>query len=291
MARGISARQLRTLISSGDLVRLRHGLYATKPAMEWSAGDPRRSHLLYVRAALDTIGRSRSPVASFQSAAVMHNFDLLKHPGETVTLTMAPGQRIGARAGGVIVHSAALPRAQRFVMDRIPVTNPARTVADLARTLPFAEAVVVADSALHHDVASQSEVRAVLEGCASWPGSRRAQRAIGFADGGAESVLESCGRVLLAEYFTETPVVQYSIEVPGLRYHVDLYYARYKTIVEFDGMVKYDEKKDIRDQFQRDRVLRDAGYKIVHVTWDEIFRTPEVAIERVRRAFAAPSPF
>lgn len=259
--------------------------------MEWSAGDPRRSHLLYVRAAMGTIGRSRSPVASFQSAAVMHNFDLLKHPGETVTLTMAPGQRNGARAGGVIVYSAALPREQRFVMDRIPVTSPARTVADLARTLPFAEAVVVADSALHRDVASQSEVRAVLEGCAAWPGSGQARRVIGFADGGAESVLESCGRVLLAGHFAETPVVQHSIEARGLRYHVDLYYPGYKTIVEFDGMVKYNEKKDIRNQFERDRVLRDAGYKIVHITWDEIFRTPDVVIERVRRAFAAPSPF
>ena len=39
----------------------------------------------------------------------------------------------------------------------------------------------------------------------------------------------------------------------------------------------------------RDIRLRDAGYKVVHFTWSELFGTPERVIARIRAAFAAPS--
>ena len=172
------------------------------------------------------------------------------------------------------------------------IRNPARTVADLARTLPFMEAVVVADSATRQKLVGKAEVRAVLDGCASWPGTGQAQRVIEFANRGAESVLESCARVILAERIPEAiPEVQYNIPDPGLSYRVDLYYAKYRTIVELDGMMKYETRNDIRKQFDRDRALRDVGYKVVHVTWHELFDTPKTVVERIRKAFAAPSPW
>jgi very-short-patch-repair endonuclease len=56
-------------------------------------------------------------------------------------------------------------------------------------------------------------------------------------------------------------------------------------------MAKYEEPGRARDQIRRDRLLRDAGYKVVHFTWRELFDTPEVVIARIGRAFAAPAPF
>ena len=132
---------------------------------------------------------------------------------------------------------------------------------------------------------------AVLSLCGSWPGAARARRALAFASRNAESVLESCARVILARHFSETPEVQYSIEGRGYRYTVDLYYKKYNTIVELDGAVKYEDKNSLLRQFARDRNLRDAGYKVVHVTWKELFATPTLFVERVRKAFAAASPF
>lgn len=287
--RGIPPGRLRTLIKSGDLVQLRRGSYATRSAVNWAKDNPRRTHVLHVYAAMDNVGADS--VASHQSAAVMHDIDLLKDPGQIVSLTVPPGHRRVPRAGRVILHIAALSRVQLDRMYRVPVTSPARTVADLARTLPFMEAVVVADSALHKDLIGKEQALFVLESCAAWPGASRARRVIEFANGGAESALESCGRVILAERGVEAPEVQHSIEGPGYRYSVDLYYAKYKTIVEFDGMVKYETKKDLRDQFKRDRILRDAGYQVIHVTWEEVFRTPELLVERIRKAFAAVTAF
>jgi very-short-patch-repair endonuclease len=287
LARGLSYQQFRTLISAGELVQLRRGSYVTRRAMDWAADNPRYVHVLHVYVAMDLVGRDS--VASFQSAAIMHNIALFKQPGNSVTLTVPPTRRRGSRAGDIVVRTAELPQIHRDRMFRVPVTSPTRTVADLARTLPFMEAVVAADSAMHKDLTSVSELTGALELCPGWPGVVAARRVVEFASPNAESAFESCARVILAEHIKETPVLQHSIVVPGYRFTVDLYYQEHNTIVELDGAVKYATKKDLLDQFGRDRILRDAGYKVVHVTWGELFKTPLLVVERVRKAFTMTS--
>jgi hypothetical protein len=292
--RGISRRQLRTLVNNGGLVRLKYGTYATKAAVDWAEGNPRRQHVLLVHAALDSVGWRGA--ASHQSAAVMYGLDLLNDPGERVTLTVSPGgKRSGRRPGrSVLCHAARVPKNHLDRRYEMWVTSGPRTTADLARTLPFMDAVVTIDSALRADVAARGEIQRVLEYCKDWPGAHRARRAIEFGDRGSESVLESCGRVVLHENGIEAPQLQLAIRGDRFQYTVDMCWERHKTIVEFDGMVKYenDEKgTSLREQFERDRVLRDAGYQVVHVTWAELFRTPDVVISRVRKAFASGSAF
>lgn len=76
---------------------------------------------------------------------------------------------------------------------------------------------------------------------------------------------------------------------PGrLRYFC---WERHKTIAEADGLAKYAAAEDMLAQFRRDRLLRDAGYKVVHFTWRELFDTPALVIFRVRKAQADPTPY
>ena len=63
----------------------------------------------------------------------------------------------------------------------VPVTSVARTVVDLARVVPFAEGVAVADSALR-DRLTTGRTHRVLAGCARWPVNRRAREVTAFSD-------------------------------------------------------------------------------------------------------------
>ena len=146
-AAGLTVSQMRSLIRSGDLVRMRHGVYANRSALTWGATDPRRSHALPVIAATWSAGRDS--VASHQSAARIYGLDLLKSlPEGVVTLTRAPSRRRGQPSStGIVFHTAALPAEHVTKCRGTLVTTPARTVVDLARTLPFVESVVTADSA------------------------------------------------------------------------------------------------------------------------------------------------
>jgi predicted transcriptional regulator of viral defense system len=276
---GISDTLMQSLIRSGDLVTVRRGVYATKRAIAWGAMDARHSHALQVAAVRSAIPNS---VASHHSAALIHGLDLFKPPEEgVVTVTTPPSTRSGRPSGErVIRHAAELPDdAVTTILGR-RVTSVARTVIDVARTSTFMEGVVVADSALRQSASGrrglEAELRRVLEACARWPGNAKARRVAEFADPRAESVLESCARVLFHERGLQPPELQvpmYDNEGDFIG-RVDFYWGRHKTIAEADGLMKFDEhpRLEVERMMIRDRRLRGTGRRIVHFTWGELFR-------------------
>jgi very-short-patch-repair endonuclease len=154
------------------------------------------------------------------------------------------------------------------------------------------DAIVVVDSALHKHKTSKQKMRDMLAE-ARWPGKNAAERVIDFSDGLAESVLESCARVVFQQADLPAPQLQVEfLDHATLSIaRVDFYWPEYKTAAESDGLMKYESPDVMRHQFNRDRMLHDLGCKVVHFTWRELFETPAVVIARIRKAFAAPSPW
>lgn len=288
-AAGITVNQLRSLIRSGQLVRVRIGVYATRRAVMSAERDPRRGRALQVAAAIAAVGRDS--VASHHSAAVMHGIDLLNHPRQLITLTRSPSRPSRPREDGIHFHAAEVPADHRTRLFGVWVTTVPRTVVDIARTSPFIEGVVAADSALHSDKATKAELAGVCDACGQWPGIKQARQVVKFSDGMAESVLESCARVVFRDRGLAPPQLQLPIRGDGFAYRVDFCWAEHRTIAEADGLAKLASKSDIVAQFRRDRLLRDAGYKVVHFTWRELFETPEAVVARVRAAFSARTPY
>ena len=234
---GISKAQLTTLIRRGQLVKMRHGVYATRTILAETETDPSRRHALEVAAV--TTARSRKGVASHHSAALVHGLALLTKPPEgTVTLTVPPGTRTGRHnPGNVVRHAADLPNEHQATRFAVQVTTAARTVADLARTGTFMEGVVVADSALHQRLASKTEMRRAMEHCAHWPGIGQARKAVDFANPLAESVLESCARVIFQQHGLPQPVLQVNISGREFIGRADFCWTRRMTIAEADGLL------------------------------------------------------
>jgi hypothetical protein len=286
----VSAARLRQLVRTGDLVALRRGVYARADSLASSAGDPARMHAFRVAAALLPGGALAS--ASHESAAILHGLDLLERPPESlVTLTRPPYVR-GSRASGndLKVHAATLSPGHVTKRYGLPVTSVARTVVDLARALPFQHGVVVADSALHARKTTHDELDRVLAVCSSWRGGGRARRVVAFSDHRAESVLESCARVTFDDCGLPPPELQVDIGDDQFIARVDFYWGQYLTIAEADGMIKYADAGRAVRQLERDQLLREAGFKVVHFTWRQLFRETDRLIARIREAFARPGP-
>jgi very-short-patch-repair endonuclease len=296
-AAGLTDARLRSLVRSGDLVRVWHGVCATRSAVEWAKASPARGHALFAMAVRVSVGRDS--VASHQSAALIHGLDLFPHPPDVVILTRPPARRSGRRkSDGIFFHTAELPDDHVTRALGAKVTTVARTVVDIARASSFMSAVVTADSALHAALASEEgasfttkeTLLAACDACAGWPGIRQARRAIDFADPRAESVLESCARVVFHEHGLEPPELQFTITGPDFRYSVDFYWPRYRVIAEADGEVKYSDPRRAIRQLERDQQLRDHGDKVVHFTWRELFKAPQAVTNRICNAFASPTP-
>jgi very-short-patch-repair endonuclease len=284
-AAGISDARLAALVRTGQLVRLCHGVYATGKILAATETDPAGRHALEVAAVM--AARPRGGVASHHSAAVIHGLNMLKRPpAGTVTLTVPPGARTGAhRSGGVVRHAADLPAEHVARRYAVLVTTAARTVVDLARAGTFMEGVVAADSALHRRVTTKGELRRVLERCGRWPGLAQARRVVDAANILAESVLESCARVVFLEHGLPEAELQVSIGGREFIGRVDFCWREHRTIAEADGLLTYKGPAEAVAGLRRDRVLHECGYEVVHFTWKELFRDPARLVARVRGAF------
>lgn len=288
-ASGLSRQQLRTLARRGDLVAIRYRVYATADFVSKLSKDARHRQALRVAGAV--LATSSRPVAaSHETAAGLHGLDLLTEPPEElITLTRPPGNATG-RKNGVRFAAAELFRGHVTKCLGVPVTTPARTVIDLARSLPFMDGVVVADSALHAGKVTKAQLTAVLDRCDGWPGGDMARRVVEFSDGRAESVLESCARVVFERNGLEPPELQAYIRTAEADYRVDFYWPKYRTIAEADGKKKYADPAKAVAQLRRDEQLRETGRHVLHFTWRDVFYRESRLIGRLNQTFTGQNP-
>jgi very-short-patch-repair endonuclease len=66
---------------------------------------------------------------------------------------------------------------------------------------------------------------------------------------------------------------------------VDFLWRAHATIGEADGAIKYSDPSRALAQLQRDTRLREAGFEVVHFTWDEIILVPGQVAASIRAAF------
>jgi hypothetical protein len=167
----------------------------------------------------------------------------------------------------------------------MPVTSVARTVVDVARTSSFAAGVITTDSALRGQRVTRAGLESVIQACPRWPGIAGAREVAAFADGRSESALESLARALFHQHGLPAPDLQVWVGDDEVIGRVDFLWQAYRTVGEADGALKYSNQQVAVAQLRRDARLRDAGFEIVHFTWDEILRTPAEVVATLRRAF------
>ena len=283
-AAGISPGQLRRLVHSGALLRLTRGGYVPAAAAA-QRSDNAAEHELIAAAIL--AATSPGAVVSHHSAAMLHGLDLLGRASTTVALTRPP-ESTSSRTGrpGVRIHAAALPAGHVVTRHGVPVTSIARTVIDLARTSSFLAGVVAADCALHTTKTTKAELQAVITACPRWPGLQAARQVVAFADARSESVLESISRVAFRDHGLPPPDLQVLVgDAAGIIGRADFLWCAHRTIAEADGAIKYKDPARAMAQLERDKRLREAGFEIVHFTWQDITRTPGQVAASINAAF------
>lgn len=284
MAAGYGRHAVQRLIESGAWVRLRPGVLAAAEPLNHP--DPARRHAVHVAAALLSLGVTDA-VASHESAALLHGIALLDEPAAQVSLTRPPGGVHRDRIRGGRLHRAELPANQVGRLHGVPVTSAARTVADLARRLPYRDAVVAADSAMFRRVVRREEVEDALAACAGWPGSAAAARALAAADAGARSPLGTLARLMCAAAGLPEPQVSAYIDGElGICAEADLYWQDLRVILLVDGLLKYRDVEALRaEKLLQERLERD-GFTVLRLTWADVTQHPARSVERIRAAFA-----
>ena len=209
-------------------------------------------------------------VVSHRSAAVLWGISGFR-PGP-VDITVPPGR--SNRNALARVHRSTVEAVRR---DGIPVTRPARTIADLARVVSGDLLEEGIDDVLCRrlcrldDLPARGQLREVL---AAWNGD-------GMAEGVAEMRVV---RGLLAAGLP-APVRQYEIWVDGvLVARVDLAYPPFRLAMELDGFRWHAGRRRYRsDRMRRNRVEA-AGWRLLEAAPEDIDDLVAGAAAIVQRA-------
>lgn len=145
------------------------------------------------------------------------------------------------------------------------MTTVAQTAVDIALIVPFAEAVVTLDSALHRRrnegaATTKDELRDAAARLRGIPGSRRAAAAVAFATHLAESPLESFSRVRMMEAGFPEPELQKEFrDASGFRAIVDFWWPDFGIIGEADGRLKYGTAGSANGEDAREAVIAEKN--------------------------------
>ena len=283
----MSSDDIQRRVRRKEWTTLRPGAYV-RP-IELKKLDERQRHLLLISAVAPDI--PADAVLSHASAAQLHGIPLWEPSLRTVQVTR-PGSGGGHRRRTLHTFRAGLEAADIVTVDGYPVTNPARTVVDLARQLPFEKAVVAADAALHSELTTLEELLKEVAAAARRPGMCKAREVISFAESRAESVGESRSRVIIWRGGLPMPQPQFKVRTGSgnVLARSDFGWEEFKTVGEFDGAQKYgrlltpDEPpgdKIYREKLRED-MIRDAGWQVARWTWGEL-QDGRTVIDRIVR--------
>lgn len=232
---GLTERDLRRrrLLRSGSWLRVRRGVYVDSQL--WNGAEPYRERpLLRIRAARLTL-RTRNYVFSHDSAGIVHRMGA---PDPTTALVHVTHKKVYGDAvrAGVKHHLAPYSPDEVEMIDGLPVLSLARTALDLAREHGLVAGVAGCDFALRQGVARQ-ELKKTRSRMSCWPYSTVMDEAIEMADPGAESWLESEGRVLVTGLGIGRPETQFGLTDGHRTVFCDLRVGRH--LFELDGKLKY----------------------------------------------------
>lgn len=288
LAEGLSDGELARRVRRGELSRLQRGTYR-------QSTDPMSDTARHAAVVSATVAGLRVPgIVSHVSAAVLHDLPVWNLPLGRVHMIRRPPAN-GSGTKRLHLHIARLPDDEVSVIGTIAVTDLTRTVIDVARSVPFESAVVVADAALASQKTNPERLMECLRRMGSAPGTRRAARVVNFADARSGSVGESRSRVLMRRLGLPAPDLQVQVfRADGSSIgRCDFGWEAHRTVGEFDGRIKYGRLlrpgqsagDAVYEEKLREDDIRDTGRKVVRWTWGDLDRPPVVG-DRLLRAFA-----
>ncbi len=288
LAAGWSDDEVRRLLRVGDLSRVRRGSYVIGPLPD----EPARRHRIAITAAAEAL--CDGAVVSHASAAVLHGLPLWGVALQRVHVTRARAS--GGRCGRIVhVHTAPLDAEEIALVGGIAVTSAARTVVDVARTVPFEQAVVVLDAALALKMVDGEQLAEALLRARGWPGCPAARRAVAFAEPGAQSVGESRSRVAIQRAGLPPPILQWEVcDASGRSLgFADFGWPRLRAVGEFDGEIKYGRLLKpgqsagdvVFAEKVREDQMRATDLGMARWVWDELGPAFAPVAERIRAQF------
>ncbi len=284
---GISHAGITQRLSQGEIVKLGFGVYC--PQETWlRASSKEKCQIQHFAVSKTHVGY----VLSHVSAAFWVGAPVLRKP-ERVWVS-SPSKNSYTTERMKVRGNRKEICQQSIVWNGLPVTDHLQTVLDCARTVPFEEALCIADFMLHRGLCTFDELSSGLVNMTG-RGARNARLLAERMSSLAESPAETLARNQIIQWGFDSPREQAEVWVNGQLYRPDFMWENQRVILEVDGEIKYsgsygDPIDVIQAEHRRQRELEQAGYTVLRVRWRDIHQNRAVLFSLLTKAGIARNP-
>jgi hypothetical protein len=270
---GVSANQIQRRLTTGRLLAIHPGVYRSAA---WPATE---------------LGRCVATCMALPDGAVSHRtagrlWGLRRCGGDSIDALIPHERRTRITTVQLRRTTAMVPADVVHRPDGIRLTNPVRTVCDLAAVLNEEDLASVIEQVLDEFGVGYVTVRrtAGVLMASGRPGSRRLRAVLlGRPDGAApqDSHLEVRLLGALVRAGLPQPIRQLPIRLPtGVEVHADLGFPQARLVVEIDHRAWHSGAQGALDK-RRDRLVRLAGFDTVRVSEDDLKRRFDETVAEV----------
>ncbi|MGV0741370.1 hypothetical protein [Mycolicibacterium sp. XJ870] len=260
----MTRQQLDVQVRNGGLVRVWYGIYA--------AAKP---DLLGRLAALD-LYMGGEAVVCMGTAAELYGFDF---ENTTAIHMLDPGRRLRPTVG-LMVHQR-LGAPLRRVSGRL-ATAPAWTAVEIARQLSRPRALAALDGALHTLQCNPTDLAKAVHEQRGRRGIVAVRELLEYADGRAESAMESEARLAMIDHGLPLPELQYEIHGrQGQTWRVDFAWPEARVAAEYESLDWHAGPTKMIDDKVRFAGIQERAWTVIPIVAHDVRRYPSRMADRI----------
>ena len=267
-AAGVSADVAARRVKAGVLRRVHRGVYlygavAGLRAAEWAA----------------LLACGARAVLSHHSALAL--WGLAERPAEVDVTQPADGRP----HRGVRRHRRPIAPQERTERHGLPVTTPARTLLDVASSMPAVELARLIEEAQVRRLVTRRELEDALERGRHRRGAPAMRAVLALGDEPALTRSEAEKRLRDLIRAARLPMPRANARVG--RYEVDALWPEQRLIVEIDGFAFHGTRAAFERDRRKDAELIALGYRVIRITWRRLVHEPHAVIATLAAALSA----
>ncbi len=307
-AHGVHSRRL----DGPDVVRIARGLYARRFAVAPDpepplGGQPPHSDEIWrreVRARAEALGPMLPDEVFFshRTAAALWGLPIGPPPVHPERLdASAFGRRPGLPRFGVAPRSVSPRLVAVTALRGVRLTDPATTWVQLAPTINRFEAIALGDAILHADrlpgtdelTAPPLATHSELSDAVRTPYRRGRAQLLALLprlSAHAASPPESHLRALLEEWDFPQPWLDFDVRDGAGRLLgcSEIAYPEHRLALEYEGAHHFTLARQYARDVEKVQLYADAGWRVLRVTAELLYRRPQTLRTRLRAALASP---
>ncbi len=263
----------------GVATRAQLGALVTRADVDAALADGRLRQIARGRFTLPAVEGARqvahalTGVLSFRHAAVHHGW-AVKHLPVRPDVTVMRNRRLStAQERGATLHRATLGPDDVHVVGGSRVTSPDRTLVDCLRSLPFDEALAVADSALRAGV-TPTRLRRLAVGLTG-PGAPQAKAVAAAATHLAANPFESVLRAIALDVAGLDAAPQVELWRGGVFLgRSDLVDRELRIVLEADSFSWHGDRAALAHDCRRYDEMVAAGWLVLRFAYEQVMGDP-----------------